>query len=73
MPLASLQKLIVNVFFIHQQRKIEIEHIQRLKKNKQLMIFDSSIVIEVTEKSQCEEKTITFNSFENRDEAFDCI
>ena len=58
---------------IESKRKIEIEHIRKLEKNKQLLIFDSSIVIELTEKSMCEEKSLTFNSFDDRDEVFDCI
>ena len=58
---------------IESKKKIEIEHIKKLRKDKQLMIFDSSIVIELADECSCQEKTMTFNSFENRDEVLECI
>jgi len=42
-------------------------------KNKQLMIFDSSIVIELAESSGLKESSFTFNSFDNKDEVLECI
>ena len=62
-----------NLLGIESKKKIEIEHIKKLEKNKQLLIFDSSIVVTLTEKSQNEEKVLTFNSFDDRDEVLDCI
>ena len=55
------------------QKKIEIEHIKRLDKKTQLLIFDSGIVVELNDKSDQEDKTLTFSSFENRDEVLECI
>ena len=55
------------------QRKIEIEHITKLEKDTSLLIFDTSIVVELSDRSQCEDKKLTFNSFDNRDEVLDCI
>lgn len=67
--MAVFTTLCLSVF----QKKVGIEHIKRLYKDKQLMIFDSSIVVELEADKGYGETKLTFNSFDNRDEVLESI
>ena len=58
---------------IEAKKKVEIEKIKKLYKDKSLLFFDSSIVIEMEKNSGYDFNKLSFTSFKNRDEVLECI